>query len=122
MIRDSTGGNRICSLVSGWVNRRLSGIQPAVLGLIVGLLPCAPLLAALSYIGLVSFSWQRCIIYSLVFGLGTLISPLILLALGAGVVPRLLLNKPGISRALRLICGLIIMFLGVQLILRNIYG
>ena len=122
IIRDSKGNNRICSRISGWFNRRMLGIQPVTLGLIVGLLPCAPLLAVLSYIGLVSLVWQRCILYSLVFGLGTLISPLLILALGAGAVPKMLLNKPKAYRALRLVSGFIIVFFGTQLILRTING
>lgn len=119
IIRDTGGASRICSMISRRINQRLLKIQPITLGLIMGLMPCAPLLAALSYIGLVSSSWQRCVFYSLIFGLGTLISPLILLVLGAGFIPKILLNKPGTYRVLRLICGLIIVFFGTQLIFQT---
>lgn len=140
ILKDSPGPSFICALISnrvnpalsaterhcivrkGGANQRLLKIQPITLGLIMGLLPCAPLLAVLSYIGLVSFSWQLCIFYSLIFGLGTLISPLILLILGAGLIPKLLFKKPRIYRALRLICGFIIVFFGVQLILQAKYA
>ena len=119
IIRDTGGASRICSMISRRINQRLLKIQPITLGLIMGLMPCAPLLAALSYIGLVSSSWQRCVFYSLIFGLGTLISPLILLVLGAGFIPKILLNKPVTYRVLRLICGLIIVFFGTQLIFQT---
>ena len=97
-----------------------STIQPITLGLIMGLLPCMPLLAVLSYIGLVSLSWQRCILFSLIFGLGTFFSPLILLVLATGVIPGILFNRPKIYRYFRLVCGFIIVFFGVQLIFRGI--
>ncbi|MFC1657904.1 sulfite exporter TauE/SafE family protein [Candidatus Omnitrophota bacterium] len=122
IIRGTGSHSRACAAVSQWASRRLSGIQPVALGLILGLLPCAPLLAVLSYIGLISFSWQRCIFYSLIFGLGTLISPLILLALGAGAASQMLFKRPRVYNILRLLCGLIILFFGIQLILRTIYG
>ena len=122
IIRGAGVHNRVCLLVSEWANRRLSRVQPITLGLILGLLPCAPLLAVLSYIGLISSGWQICIFYSLIFGLGTLISPLLLLALGAGAVSKLLFNRPRVYNILRLLCGLIIVFFGIQLILRMTYG
>ncbi|MDP3731697.1 MAG: sulfite exporter TauE/SafE family protein, partial [Candidatus Omnitrophota bacterium] len=57
-------------------------------GLAIGLLPCAPLLSILSYVGLVSRTWFSSLLYSLAFGFGTFVSPLILLAILAGVIPR----------------------------------
>ncbi len=122
IIGSSAGSNRFCSIISERVNRRLLKIQPVTLGLIIGLLPCAPLLAVLSYIGLVSVSWQRCIVYSLSFGLGTLISPLLPLTWGAGWISKLLFNKPKVYGVLRLICGFIIVFLGSQLIFQARYA
>ena len=122
IIKDSKGTSRICSIVSGGLSQRLSRINPITLGVIMGLLPCVPLLSVLSYIGLISSAWQWCIFYSLVFGLGTLISPLILLALGAGVVPKLLLNRPRVYRILRIICGVIIVFFGLQLVAQITHG
>ena len=97
-----------------------SSMQPITLGLIMGMLPCAPLIAVFSYIGLVSSTWQLCIFYSLIFGLSTLISPLILFVLVAGLIPRMLFSKPKIYYSFRLICGLIIVFFGAQLIFHGI--
>lgn len=114
--------NRLCSSISKLLEQRLSKVSPITMGLILGLLPCAPLLAVLSYIGLVSFSWQVSILYSLIFGVGTLISPLVLLSLGAGVIPKILFNKPKAYRALRYISGSIIILFGAQLIFLYIYG
>ncbi len=89
------------------------------LGLITGFMPCAPLLAILSYIGLISRSWFSSLLYSLSFGLGTFISPLILLTIFAGLIPRFLSDKKTVYYSIfSFICGLVIVFLGVQLISR----
>jgi len=88
-----------------------------LLGLVIGLLPCAPLLAIFSYIGLVSRTWSASLLYALSFGVGTFISPLILLAILAGLIPRMLEGKKTVYYSIfSFICGLIIIFLGLQLI------
>ena len=88
-------------------------------GLIIGLLPCAPLLSILSYVGLISRTWLVSLLYSLSFGIGTFVSPLILLTILAGIIPRLFLEKKAIYYSIfSFICGATIIFLGIQLILR----
>lgn len=87
------------------------------MGLIIGLLPCAPLLAILSYIGLISKTWADSLFYALVFGVGTFISPLILLTLLSGVISRLLKDKK-YCQVINFISGIVIVFLGMQLIIR----
>jgi len=88
-------------------------------GLIIGFLPCAPLLSILSYVGLISRTWLASLLYSLSFGIGTFASPLILLTILAGIVPRLFLEKKAIYYSIfSFICGSTIIFLGIQLILR----
>jgi len=92
-----------------------------IFGLAVGLLPCAPLLATLSYVGLASKSWLEGALYGMFFGLGTFISPLAILAGLAGFIPRLMHNiKAVYYRIFSFICGLIIIFLGIQL-LRKVF-
>ena len=89
-------------------------------GLIIGLLPCAPLFALFSYVALISRSLALSAIYAFSFGVGTLLSPLALLAVFAGVVPRALLKvKPVFSRIFNLICAAIMVFLGIQLVRRG---
>jgi sulfite exporter TauE/SafE len=88
-------------------------------GLIIGLLPCAPLIAILSYIGLISKNWLQSLAYSLTFGIGTFVSPLILLVFLTGLLPKTIVEKNKIyNRIFNLICGLIIVFLGVNLVRR----
>ncbi|MFA5411304.1 MAG: sulfite exporter TauE/SafE family protein [Candidatus Omnitrophota bacterium] len=91
-----------------------------LLGLIIGLLPCAPLLAIFSYLGLISRAWWQSLLYSFSFGLGTLLSPLLLLAGFTGLIPRFLQNKKdNYDKIFIFICGLIIVFLGLQLMRRG---
>ncbi len=86
-----------------------------VFGLLAGLLPCAPLLAVFSYIILVSRSGFEALLYSFSFGIGTFLSPLLFLTVAAGFIPRLLVGSR-YERAFSLICGLLIIFLGLQLV------
>lgn len=85
------------------------------LGLIIGLLPCAPLLALFSYVALVSRSWYSSLLYSFVFGLGTFVSPLIFLTLLSGLLGKRFEGKK-YYQIFSSICGLIIVFLGLQLV------
>ncbi len=90
-----------------------------IMGLIIGLLPCAPLLAVFSYIGLTSKSWHSSLAYAFSFGAGTLVSPLLVLTALAGLLPRLLTDKkPVYERAFNFLCGGIMVFLGAQLVMR----
>lgn len=90
----------------------------AILGIIYGLIPCAPFWAVLSYIGLYSKNWFDSILYALVFGLGTLFSPLLILSLANASINVLIkkyLSK--FDNIMRLISALIIIYLGINLIL-----
>ncbi len=86
------------------------------LGIITGLLPCAPLVALFTYVGLVSKSWPQSIIYSFSFGAGTFISPLLLLAVLAGLMPRFFSRREYLTRILEVLGGLVMVVLGIFLI------
>lgn len=90
-----------------------------LMGIIIGSLPCAPLLALFGYLGLISKSWIQALIYSFSFGLGTVLSPLLILSALTGLIPNLLKGQKEIYyKILSSICGAIIIFLGIQLIMR----
>ena len=92
-----------------------------VFGIITGLMPCVPILAVFSYLGLASSSWLVLFFHALSFTAGTFLSPLGLLALSAATLPHCLLKNSVLGRrALSLICGAIIIFLGVSLILKGV--
>ena len=87
-----------------------------LLGFFAGLIPCAPLFAVFSYAGLISRSLGLAFVSSLSFGLGTILSPLLLMALMAGAIPGFLLKRSKAAEAaFNLICGLIIVLLGLRL-------
>jgi sulfite exporter TauE/SafE len=89
------------------------------LGLIMGIAPCAPLIAVLSYVGLVSKSWTDGLWYGLAFGAGTCVSVLIVLVALAGCIPAWLKRGPVIyERLLRAMCGVVIAVLGLQVMIR----
>jgi sulfite exporter TauE/SafE len=92
-----------------------------ILGFIFGLLPCAPILVLLGYIGLFSRNWAQSLFYASAFGIGTFLSPLLFLAFFAGILPGFLKNKSEIySRILSRASGLIMFFLGMRLIMRGL--
>jgi len=108
---------RICRILEERFVKR--GIKSTVLfGLLIGFLPCAPLLAILSYIALISGTWYKGFWFSLAFGMGTLISPLIILAMLASLVPKLFSDQAKFFSVFQKVCGLIITLLGFELISR----
>ncbi len=92
-----------------------------MLGLIIGVLPCAPFISVVSYIGLAAKNWLDSVSFALAFGIGTLISPVLILMMLAGFIPKAI-KQEKFYRVLNFICGLIIAFLGLQLIRRFFYA
>ncbi|MDP8260046.1 MAG: sulfite exporter TauE/SafE family protein [Candidatus Gygaella obscura] len=88
-----------------------------LMGVIVGILPCAPLLGVLLYIALVSKNFIQGGIYAFSFSLGTFFSPLMLLVVLAGTLPKIMAKKPKTYLIFRRICGIIICYLGLNLII-----
>jgi sulfite exporter TauE/SafE len=107
----------IGSLVAAGKNLKVSGKANALaLGFIAGILPCGPLLAILSYIGLAAKSLPQALLYALAFAAGTFISPLIVLAMLAGSLQRFFSGRYAFYRRIfNIICGLIIVILGFLL-------
>ena len=90
-----------------------------ILGIIFGILPCAPLIALLGYVGLIGKNWAQVLFYCFSFGLGTVFSPLIILSGLAGLMPRFLAGqKENYSRVLSFIWGVIMVIMGLQLIFK----
>jgi len=93
----------------------------AILGLIVGFLPCAPLLALFSYASLIAPAWSWIFFYVLAFGVGTILSPLAILTTFAGTAARFLLDRKGLyGAAFNVLCGAVIIILGLQLVWRGL--
>lgn len=88
-----------------------------VFGLVVSFSPCWPLLAVLGYIALISDHWTKGLLYMGSFGLGTVISPMIVLSMAAGWIARVLHRHERILRLTRIFCGAILCYLGFALML-----
>ena len=118
ILRDPVWAGKFCqSLYKHLLGRDKKSIF--TVGLVIGLLPCAPLLSILSYVGLISRTWFSSLLYALSFGIGTFVSPLILLVILAGLIPRFFSKEKAIYYSIfSLICGLMIIFLGIELISR----
>ncbi len=109
--------NRLCGNLQGFFLKK--DIKTVLaFGLIIGFLPCAPLVSVLAYIALISKTWANNSLYSFSFGLGTLFSPLLIIIVLAGLLPRLTRAREKLFRWLNLIGGLVIVFLGLQLVWR----
>ncbi len=94
--------------------------NPLVFGFIYGLIPCVPFLTVLSYSALVSRNWEQALFYTFSFGLGTFLSPLLAVSVFSGALSGLLKGaREKYLKVLSVLCGLIIIFLGVQLARRG---
>ncbi|MBP7216566.1 MAG: sulfite exporter TauE/SafE family protein [Candidatus Omnitrophica bacterium] len=89
-----------------------------VLGVITGIAPCAPLISIISYVGITAKHWLHSLVYSLAFGIGTAVSPLLFLVVVAGIIPGLIKNQERFQRIFNLVSGAVIILLGVLLLRR----
>ncbi len=86
-----------------------------IFGLIVSFAPCLPLLAVLGYIALISDTWQKGILYMTSFGLGTVLSPMIILSMWAGWLANFIKSRKWVLRVINIICGIILIYLGITM-------
>lgn len=85
-------------------------------GLLIALSPCAPLLAVIGYIGLISDHWFKGLSYMASFGLGTVVSPLILLAGFSGWIIQLIERRGRFVFFVRVFGALVLLALGLSLL------
>lgn len=90
-----------------------------LLGVLVGLSPCLPLIGILLEIALLSENFVSGMVYSFAFGIGTVISPLLLIGTLAPSIGKRLNQK--IQRVFIFLCGLLLILMGL-LIFRNLTG
>jgi sulfite exporter TauE/SafE len=106
---------KICELIHGKAARNIG-----IVGSLVGFSPCLPLFGILNYITLISHTIYEAIIFSFVFGLGTIISPLFIFVLISAQLSALLTRKNIFEVTIRIICGAILVFLGGKVILQSL--
>lgn len=111
---------RLCEVLKKHtVDNKFRG--PMLLGFIVGILPCLPLLGVLAYIALnTRILWQGAF-YGFAFGLGEAISPLIIVGVFAGILPKMVLKDNRIYGLFARICGFIIFLIGLNLAVSSLF-
>lgn len=85
-----------------------------LLGFLLGFSPCPPLIALLGEVVLISQNAFQGAFYAASFGLGTLVSPLLVLGPLAGYLPSKLKPSPKSFTLFRILCGLLLLGLGIQ--------
>ena len=87
-----------------------------LLGFMMGIAPCVPYIAILSYIaGIAENNVPGGMMYAAMFAAGTAIAPIVLGGL-AGIVPGKLYKREKILKVFRIICGLILICFGFTFI------
>ena len=87
-----------------------------LLGLIVGVSPCLPLIGIMAEIAIFSANIFVGALYGLAFGIGTVISPMLLLGALAPVLPAGLLKKETSLKIFNFICGALMVMAGVYIL------
>lgn len=85
------------------------------LGIFMGMMPCPPLMAAFAYVFIKANSLSSSIFLVWAFGLGTTVSPLLLLGAFSGFVSQKI-PRTKLLRVLRVLSGSILLFWGFQII------
>jgi len=87
-----------------------------VMGFLMGIAPCVPYVAILTYIACIAENAVLTgILYGALFALGTAVAPTLLGTL-MGIIPGQLLKKDKLYKAFQVICGIILILFGGQLI------
>ena len=93
-----------------------------IFGFLIGLSPCAPLLALLFDIVLISKGALDGAAYTLSFGLGTFLSGFITVGIIAGIltrIPAALIKSKSVNTIFKTVCALLLVALGIGLILKT---
>ena len=90
------------------------------LGLLIGLSPCLPLLGILNYVVIISSGIFKAVFFTLVFGIGTVFSPLILGIMFSAKLGNWLCKNKLIKRILKITSGTILVILGGKIILQRL--
>ena len=112
-----------CTREASWIERIWHRIEPregdggemsaASMGFLIGLVPCPPLIALLVFSATVGAAGTG-LVLGLLFGIGTVISPIIIIAGAAGwVSDRIAREAPVMRFGIRRVAGLMLVALGI---------
>ncbi len=105
--------NSFCKVVHSGNIRNIG-----LIGFLVGLSPCLPLIGILNYIAITSSNLTHAAAFSFVFGLGTVISPLLLIVTLSGKISQIFSKNKRIEKIIKITGGLVLISLGLIVIFR----
>lgn len=88
-----------------------------MLGLIIGLSPCLPLIAILTEIMFISDRFYQGFLYGFAFGFGTVISPLLLLGALTPLIPSKFIRTQRTAQIFNFACGVLLIIVGFYIVL-----
>ncbi len=86
------------------------------LGMVIGISPCLPLLAVLTEIMFLAKDFFQGVVYGCAFGIGTVISPLLLLGALTPFISSILFRSEWSFRIFNFICGILMILVGGYII------
>lgn len=87
-----------------------------IFGFLVGVAPCVPYVAILTYIACVAENAVLAgILYAALFAAGTALAPIVLGSL-MGIIPEKLFRSAKLLKTFQVVCGVVLVFFGFQLI------
>jgi len=89
-----------------------------LLGILIGLTPCLPLLLVLTEIMFIAQNFFQGLLYGAAFGVGTLLSPLLLVGALAPIINLKFKHREKLSLLFNNLCGIMLILFGFYLILR----
>jgi sulfite exporter TauE/SafE len=87
-----------------------------VLGIVIGFSPCLPLIAVLTEIMFLAKNLFQGLLFGFAFGIGTLISPLLLLGALAPVIPAKLFRSERAGKIFNALCGILLVGIGIYIV------
>ena len=112
----SRAEHKICGSLNKFLIEKLR-FNMLILGLLVGLSPCAPLVGILTYILVKSTTPFTGLLYGVSFGLGTFFSPLLIAGFVAGGLSELISRHPKMFSFTKILSGIILVYFGLKLII-----
>lgn len=105
-----------CGFIHKYFNRK-TGINTFLLGLLIGLTPCAPLVGILTYIACKSENIFYGFFNGLVFGIGTFFSPLIFVGIFSGLFAGYFSRSRKTLLIFKIIANIFLVYFGLKLLL-----
>lgn len=90
-------------------------VTAPLLGFLIGISPCVPLVAILTYIACTVTNVLQGVAYALCFGIGTIV-PVMVLGPLVGLFPGKVFKSPAHLRVFKIACGVILILFGLQLL------